>query len=122
MFVRLAPRRKSRGLQGKWLLLVRAAPHRPRLFGILYPCKKRGNAPPRVILLCLELQELIRQTKGQKREQQFPVLSALGPRFQERKPFFHQAGRFLGALHVGPGPEGDVKTKNGKVDVGITHK
>ena len=93
-----------------------------RLFGILYPCEKRGNSQPRVILRFLQLQQVIRQTKGQKREQHFPALGALGPRFLERKPFFHQPGRFTGALHVGPGPEGDVETKNGKVDVVITHK
>lgn len=93
-----------------------------RLFGILYPCKKRGDALPRVILRFLQLQQVIRQAKGQEGEQHFPALPALGPQLLVRKPFFHQTGGIAGALHVGPGPKGDVKTKNGKVDVVVTHK
>ena len=113
LLVRLAPRHKSRTPQGN---------RQKSLHGLLYFRKQGIDAILHIIQLHLRLQQIIRQTKGQKGQQNILALPSVGPQFLVCKPFFHQPHGTLHPPHVGAGFEGYLKPENSKVDVFLTHK
>ena len=88
----------------------------------LYLRKQRSDAIVRVCLLFLRLQQIIRQSKGHKGQQNILGLPSVEPQLLVSKPLFYKLYSFLHAVHICTGLEGYAQSKNGKVDSFLIHK
>ena len=76
----------------------------------------------RVSLLFLRLQQIIRQSKGHKGQQNILGLPSVEPQLLVSKPFFYKPYSFVHAVHICTVLESYAQAKNGKVNSILIHK